>query len=86
MTTRDRSAYPSLSSAQCESIAVRMLRDDFLAQPEAKRAATLARVQRLLAAETARKQNQPSWLKRHAREIYGRALAPTKGRDDDDNW
>lgn len=73
MTTRD-GGYATLTSGQCESIAVRMLRDDFLAQPEAKRRETIERVRRLLDHETRRKQNQPSWLKRHAREIYGRDL------------
>lgn len=73
MTTRD-AGYAQLSAGQCESIAVRMLRDDFLAQSEAKRRETIARVQRLLEAERRRKQNQPSWLKRHAKEIYGGEL------------
>lgn len=73
MTARDV-GYAQLSTRECEAIAIRMLRADFLAQPEGRRRETIERVRRLLEAERARKQNQPSWLKRHAREIYGRDL------------
>lgn len=70
MAVKD-AGYAQLTSAQCETFAIRTLRADFLAQSEAKRRTTLDRVRRLLEAEQARKQNQPSWLARHAREVYG---------------
>lgn len=73
MTARD-AGYAQMTPAQMLDFAIDRLRADFLAQPEAKRRETIARVQRLLEAERRRKQNQPSWLKQHYRKIYGREL------------
>lgn len=65
------SGYPQLSAAQHQDYAIRALRAAFLAQPPQRQAETRARVQLLLEAERRRKQNQPSYLMQHAKEIYG---------------
>ncbi len=71
MATPHRSPYPSLSTGQCESIAVRNLRAQFLGQSPDQQRETLERVQRLLEDERRRQQNQPSYLMKHHEEIYG---------------
>lgn len=54
--------------------AIQAERQRFLAQPPQARAETLERVRQTLAAERKRGQISPSWLMRHAREIYGELL------------
>lgn len=67
----DRSTYPQLTGTQHSSFAIRMQREQFEAQPPDRQAETLERVRLLLQDEQRRKQNQPSYLMQHAKEIYG---------------
>lgn len=66
--------YAQFTPSQCLSFAIERLRAEYLAQPEAIRAQTIARVRQLLDDERRRKQNQPSYLKQHAKQIYGKDL------------
>lgn len=66
--------YAQLTGGECLAFAIERQRDDYLAQPEERRAETIARVRRLLNDEARRKQNQPSYLKTHAKQIYGKDL------------
>lgn len=65
------SGYAQLSDEDHCTIAIRMLRHDFLSQPPDRQRETLARVRQLLGDERRRKQNQPSYLMLHHEEIYG---------------
>ena len=56
------------------TFAIDTQRQDYLAMPAKARAERLEYVRQLLAAERERGQVQPSWLMRHARDIFGELL------------
>lgn len=78
MSASNKSSYPQLTAAQCESIAIRTLRAQFLAMPPDLQRETLERIKRL-------GPRPGSYLAKHWRQIYLGAT-PTKGHHDDNDW